>query len=196
MEIQTRPQGRTGGQHQGFAGDRLQPRRQQVTLSTRNMLQVLSPLVRGLLGFSGVILLVTVASAADQPPPPVRDYSPSEATSDVLPKYKAAADAKNYDGAIALLDEQLGKVPADSYDAALIYQLKMQALMQKGDFIKAIDPMEKTITLSEAHTPTYFEDRVTRELYYYLTQLYFQEAIASKNANLTAAYYDKADVSM
>ena len=132
---------------------------------------------------------------AQQPTPP-REYFPSEATGEILPQYKTAVDAKNYDGAIVMLDAQLAKVPADSYDAALIHQLKTQTLLQKGDFSKAIEPMEKGLALSDSKVPTYYEERATRELVYFLAQLYAQEAISSKNPTVSSAFYDKSDKAM
>ena len=139
------------------------------------------------------LLGLAAALSAQQP---ARDYSLTDATQEVLPKFKTAADAKNYDAAIAILDAQLAKVPFDSYDAATLYQIKVQALFQKGDFSKAIEPMEQALALSEAKTPTYFEERVTRDLYNYLTQLYVQEAVQSKNPPLAAKLFEKADGTM
>lgn len=127
---------------------------------------------------------------------PAREYYVTDPTGEVLPKFKAAADAKNYDAAIALLDAQLAKVPPDSFDAATLYQLKVQALFQKGEFSKAIEPMERALALSESKTPTYFEARVTRDLYYYLTQLYVQDAVQSKDKTEAAVLFEKADANM
>lgn len=130
---------------------------------------------------------------------PIRDYQPSDASSEALPKYKEAMDAKptpNYAAAMAILDTLLAKVPADSFDAALIYQYRLQVFMQQGEFSKVIEPMEKSLALSEAHTPTYFDERTTRELYYYLVQLHFQEGAQTKNTTLAASHFDKADKAM
>jgi len=127
-----------------------------------------------------------------------RNYSPSEETSEALPKYKEAMEAKppNFAVAMAVLNAAMAKVPADSYDAAYIYQLKLQIYLQQGDFAKAIEPMERSVQLSEAHSPTYFDERVTRELYFFLVQLYAQEATQTKNTTLAASYFDKAEKAM
>lgn len=140
-------------------------------------------------------LALTVALPAQQAQ---RDYQPSDATADALPKYKEAMDAKppNYAGALAILNNLLAKVPADSYDAALIHQYRMQVFLQQGEFAKAIEPMERSLTLSESNKPTFFDERITRELYYFLVQLYFQEASQLKNNTLAITYYDKADKAM
>ncbi|MBL9214866.1 MAG: tetratricopeptide repeat protein [Opitutaceae bacterium] len=138
-----------------------------------------------------VFAALAIGLAAQQTPP--REYFPSEATGEILPQYKTAVDAKNYDGAIAMLDAQLSKVAADSYDAALLLQLKTQTLLQKGDFTKAIEPMEKGLALSDSKTPTYYDERATRELVYFLAQLYAQEAINTKNPTLAVSLYDKSE---
>lgn len=150
---------------------------------------------RRLLGLVAALALAAVTLPAQQP---VRDYNPSDDTAEALPKYKEAMDAKppNYSAALAILNTLQTKVPADSYDAALIHQYKLQIFLQQGEYAKAIEPMERSLTLSEAKNPTYFDERVTRELYFFLVQLYFQEAAQTKNTTLAASYFDKADKAM
>lgn len=152
--------------------------------------------LRPLLAILGALALAVTLPAQQ----PAREYAFSDATNEVLPKVRTALDAtpKNFDAALALLDGQIAKVPADSYDAAMLYQIKVQTLFQKGDFTKAIEPMEKALALSEAKTPTYFDERITRDLLNYLTQLYVQEAVAiqSKNAAAATKLFEKADVAM
>jgi len=147
-----------------------------------------------MLGLAAALCLAVTLTAQQ----PVRDYNPSDDTAEALPKYKEAMDAKppNYAAALAILNGIQAKVPADSYDTAYVLQLKLQIFLQQGDFAKAIEPMERSLQLSEAHTPTYFDERVTRELYYFLVQLYFQEGAQTKNTTLTAAYFEKADKAM
>jgi len=151
------------------------------TLSPRSLLALLA----------AAALVVTLAAQQ-----PVRDYALTDATNEVLPKFKTTVEAKNYDAALAILEAQLAKVPTDSYDAATLYQIKVQTLFQKGDFSKAIEPMERALEISNAHSPTYFEDRITRDLQNYLTQLYVQEAVASKNPATAGKLFEKADGSM
>ena len=127
---------------------------------------------------------------------PARDYSPSDDTSEALTKFKVANEAKDYASALIILDAQLAKVPADSYDAALLLQIKTQILLQKGDFSASIVPLEKGLTLSDSKTPTYYEERQTRELVYFLASLYLQEAVQTKNPKLAATYYEKGDKAM
>ncbi len=151
-------------------------------------------LTRRMLGLAAALAL-----AASLPAQSVqRDYNPSDQTMEALPKYKEAMDAKppNFAAALAVLNALQTKVPADSYDAALINQYKLQVFLQQGEFAKAIEPMERSLYLSEAKSPTFFDERVTRELYFFLVQLYFQEAAQTKNTTLAASYFDKADKAM
>ena len=149
---------------------------------------------RRLLGLA-VTLTVGVALLAQSAQ---RDYSPTDITAETLPKYKEAMDAKppNYPSALAILNTLQAKVPADSYDMAYLLQLKLQVYLQQGEYAKAIEPMERSLTLSEAKNPTFFDERVTRELYFFLVQLYFQEAAQTKNTTLAASYFEKADKAM
>lgn len=151
------------------------------------------------LRFAFALLGVTLLGApahAQQPTAPVRDYSLTDATSEVLPKYKLAVEAKNYEAALAILEAQQAKVPGDSFDAALLFQIKVQTLLQKGDFSKAIEPLEKGLALSETKIPSYYDERITREFLFFLAQLYLQEAATSKNKAATASLYEKADNTM
>ena len=91
-----------------------------------------STLTRRLLGLVATLTLVATLSAEQTQ----RDYNPSDATGEALPKYKEAMEAKppNYAAALAVLNGLQAKVPADSYDAALVYSFKFQLYLQQGDF--------------------------------------------------------------
>ena len=148
--------------------------------------------LRRLFSAATMAVALVVCALAQQPE---RNYSPSDDVAEGLIKYKTAMEAKpaNYAEAHIVLDGLLRKVAADSYDAALIHQYRLQIYLQNGEFSKAIEPMERSLQLSEAKTPTYFNENITRELYYYLVQLYFQEANQTKNATLSASQLEKAD---
>jgi tetratricopeptide (TPR) repeat protein len=157
------------------------------------MLNFISSPRRSCLALLGASL---VAAAAFGQQPPVRDYTPSDETSEIFPKFRAAADAKDYTAAIAIIDAQLAKVPADSYDAALLLQIKVQTLLQKGDFSAVVAPLEKGLALSDSKTPTYYEERATRDLVNFMVSLYLQEAMQAKSPNVAAGYYEKGDKAM
>jgi tetratricopeptide (TPR) repeat protein len=146
------------------------------------------------LAASAVLLVAGSAFAQQQE----RNYSPSESLSEFLGgPYKNGIEAKNYDGVLAGINEQLAKLKdPTSFDAAVLLQIKAQTLLQKSDFANAIPPLEQALNLSDSHTPTYFEDRTTIEFLFFLAQLYFQEAANSKNTSAVAGYYEKADAYM
>jgi len=121
-----------------------------------------------------------------------RDYSFADETVETLQKYKAASEAKDNKLALSILDGLLAKVPADSYDAAFILVQKAQLYVQTGEYAKAIEPMERGVRLSDSKKPTYFEDRQSKELYFFLFQLFFQEASNTKDPTVIASYYDRA----
>ena len=88
------------------------------------MLKFTSLSSRSVLTLLGASLLLLAPAYSQQPAAPIRDYAASDATSEFLPKYKTAVDAKQYEVALALLDTQLTKVPSESYDTALLLQIK------------------------------------------------------------------------
>jgi len=134
-------------------------------------------------------------SASAQQGTPQRDYAPSEALSEFLSTtYKTNIEAKNYDAVLAAVEVQMGKVQdKTSFDMALLLQTKAQTLLQKSAFSEAIAPLEQALALSDAKTPTYFDERVSQEFLYFLSQLYFQEAANSKNPAATASFYEKSE---
>jgi len=125
-----------------------------------------------------------------------REYSFADSTVEELQKFKTASEAKDNKLALTILDGILAKVPADSYDAAFLLVQKAQLFVQTGEYSKAIEPMERGVRISDSKTPTYFEERQSKELYFFLFQLYFQEASNTKNTTLIATYYDKAQKAM
>lgn len=156
------------------------------------MLKLLSTLRLALAAPLAALVLASGALAQEQPE---RTYSLSESVSEALGSgYKAAADAKNFDAALTVLDAQLAKVTdKTSYDAAVLLQIKAQTHLQKNEYTKSIEPLEQCLQLSDSHTPTYFDERITQDQVFYLAQLYFQEATTTKNATLIAGYYDKSE---
>ncbi|MSU47261.1 MAG: hypothetical protein EXS42_09130 [Lacunisphaera sp.] len=151
--------------------------------------------LRTALALVGVTLLAAALSAETPVSAPVREYSPSDAVSEMFPKFKLAVDAKNYDAALAVIDAYQAKVAPASYDFALLLQYRSSILLQKGDFAAAMQPMEQALALSDSKTPTYFDERATREFLYLLTSLYLQEAVQSKAPALASNYFEKGDKS-
>lgn len=124
---------------------------------------------------------------------PERNYSLSDKISEELGKFQAAYNEKKWDVALSILDTQIAKAEPGSFDVALMEQYRAQILLQLNQYSKAIEPLEKAVTLSDSKFPTYFDERVTNELVYFLAQLYFNEATTTKNTTLQVSYYDKAE---
>lgn len=142
--------------------------------------------------FRRFLTLAAVAALAVTVTAQERNYSLADDTTEALPKVKEASDAKKFPEALAILNGLIAKVPPGSFDEATLNQYKTQILLQMGEYAKAIEPIERSLALSDSKNPPYFEDRVTRDLYFFLFQLYFQEANNTKNATLITSYYDKA----
>lgn len=144
---------------------------------------------------AALALAWAAGTALAQTPPPARDYSISEATSEVLSTtYKTAADAKNFDAALAVINAQLDKLTDKSgYDAAVLNQIKAQTLLQKSQFSAALEPLERALQLSDARTPTFFDERMTQEMLLFLSQLYFQEAASTKEPRRLNELYDRSE---
>ena len=140
------------------------------------------------------LLLPAVVKAEEK----TRDYQLSESVSDALSgKYKEAMDAKNFDGAVAIIDAELARLSdKTSYDASVLNVYKSQAYLQKGEYANALVPMELSLTLSDAHTPTYLEERSSTETSYIIAVIYYQEAGNAKNPTVAATDFNKAETYM
>jgi tetratricopeptide (TPR) repeat protein len=114
----------------------------------------------------------------------------SDKVSEELGKIRTQTDAKNYDAAVAIIDNLLRGAAPGSYDIAVLSQVKAQILLTKGDYAKSIEPLETALKLSEQSG--YFDQRVNQDLRYYLAQLYYQEAANSKVAAQQKPLFAKA----
>lgn len=141
------------------------------------------------------LALAASVSASAQNPPTERVYQLSDSTSEVLSNaYRVAAEAKNYSAAIAAIDGAIAKVADPTgYDMAILLQIKAQTYLQNSEFPKAVEPLERCIQLSDAKTPSYFDERVTTELVYYAGALLMQEGGTSKVPSVAASYFERAD---
>ncbi|MEO6875726.1 MAG: hypothetical protein ABI222_12980, partial [Opitutaceae bacterium] len=112
------------------------------------------------------------------------------ATGEALSKVKDLTDAKNWDGALALLQAQLPNVSPTSYDTALLDEVIAKIYMQKGDYPKALVAMETAVRLSDSYN--YLDEREVQELVYYLALMYNQEAVGIKSLALQQQYLNKS----
>lgn len=143
---------------------------------------------------AALVLVVALAATAGAQQP-ARNYNLTDKTSEELSKIQPMMNSENpnWAGALAVVDAQIGRIDPNSYDNAVLQQIKAQILLRKNELAKAIEPLERCVVLSDAHTPAYFETRIVQELIYFLAQLYYQEAAVSKVPALATQYFDKAE---
>jgi len=119
-----------------------------------------------------------------------RQHELEERTSTELQKLTPLTDAKNWDGALALIQGLKAKVGADSYDMAILTDIEAKIYLQKSDYAKAIGPWEAALRLSDARN--YFNKNTTQEIVYFLSQIYYQEATTTKDKAAQRQAFDKA----
>jgi predicted Zn-dependent protease len=114
----------------------------------------------------------------------------NEKVSEELQKIKPLTDAKNWDGALALLNTLKSQAAPNSYDLAVISDIEFKIFLQKGDYGKAIAPLELSIRLADTYG--FFEPSQVQEMVLYLAQIYYQEATATKSLALQNQNFSKA----
>jgi tetratricopeptide (TPR) repeat protein len=145
--------------------------------------------LRALLVATGLCLVLPAAFPAEEEKPP---QQLGEETADKLNNdYRQASDAKDWNRAIAIVDGQLAKVAADSYDAAVLYQIKAQTYFQKNEMSPALAALERSLAIDDQHR--YFVEKTRQETLYLVAQLNFQEGASSKDPKKQAASYAKSD---
>jgi Tfp pilus assembly protein PilF len=102
----------------------------------------------------------------------------SDATGDGLAKLDPLIKAKDWNGAMALVDKLLSAAAADSYDQAFLNETEAQILTQKGDYPGAIAPLERALQIADRHH--FFSAKQEMDMLYFLSQLYYQQADALK----------------
>jgi tetratricopeptide (TPR) repeat protein len=104
-------------------------------------------------------------------------------TGETLASLPAMFDAKNYDGAIQVLNALIPGLDPNSYDMAVIYDTRAKIYFQvKDQPAKAIDDWEKMWALIKAH-PDYMTGADLTEHYYFTAQAYFLAATALKTGD-------------
>lgn len=142
-------------------------------------IRILSLLLACAVGTPGVVC------AQDNAPP--RELEERTATD--LDKLQPLLDAKNWDGALALIQGIRKRVDAKSYDMAIATDVEAKLYLQKGDYAKAIDPWEIALKLGDAYK--FFDHNSQQERVYYLAQICYQEATGTKGAQ-QKQYFAKA----
>ncbi|MBI5382023.1 MAG: hypothetical protein HZA31_09010 [Opitutae bacterium] len=111
----------------------------------------------------------------------------SDKLSEELGKVRPLSDAKKWDEAIVMVDGLLKQAAPDSFDQVQLLNYKVQFLINKGDLQAVIEPLEKSLKLSQQFN--YLDAGIESELTYLLAQIYFQEA-AAKDRTLEQQKYN------
>jgi hypothetical protein len=102
----------------------------------------------------------------------------SDSVGDGLAKLKPFLDAKDYAGAVRLLDTLLQTATADSYDQAFLLDTKAKIFAQSNDYPAALAPMEAALAIAERHH--FFNNRQEMDDLYFVSQLYYEDAESGK----------------
>jgi predicted Zn-dependent protease len=133
--------------------------------------------------------LSAVGRAEEPTPPQISDDIADLINNDLRP----ASDAKEWDKALGIIEKGLSKAAADSYDAAVLYQIKAQTLFQKSSTSSsdALVALERCLAIDDQHH--YFAEKSHLETLYLVAQLNYQEGAATKDPKRRAACYAKSD---
>ena len=140
---------------------------------------------RSLLLFLALGLGLPAAVSAQTDAPEISAPVASE-----LGKLRELTEAKNYAPALALIDRLLAAVPADSYDRALLVQIKAQIFLTEGDYTAAITPLEDALRFADR--PGFLAESAHRDTLFILSQIYQQQASVSKDPEHQRAALAKA----
>jgi Tfp pilus assembly protein PilF len=128
---------------------------------------------------------VRAADSADDTP------ELAEKTNDALAKLTPLLDAKNWDGALALLNAALPNTDPDSYDRALILDTIAKLNIQKDDTLHAVEAWEQALVLADRHA-NYFKPKDKLDMVLSMAQNYSQLAQNTKDGTLQHEYFNKA----
>lgn len=137
---------------------------------------------------TSVAFLPNRSAAAEEQGPPGLNEKVSEA---LQQKMKPLLDAKNWDGAMAVIDSVLVGLDPNGYDTAFLSDIKAKIFLQKNDYASAIAPMETTLRLADANK-NFFDKKTILDVVYFLAQIYYQEGTSSKDPTVQKNYFNKS----
>ena len=137
---------------------------------------------------TSVTILPNRSGAAEEQGPPGLNEKVSEA---LQQKVKPLLDAKNWDGAMAVIDSGLVDLDPNGYDTAFLSDIKAKIFLQKNDYASAIAPMETTLRLADANK-NFFDKKTILDVVYFLAQIYYQEGTSSKDPTVQKNYFNKS----
>lgn len=148
------------------------------------MIRCLSPFRLLCLG----LLLVLSLRALQAQPAPKKELS--EQVTSQLGKLKGLAESKNYTEIVRLLDGLIPAAAPDSYDLAVLAQIKGQVLLTDAQYGAAVAPLELSLQVGERSG--YFDQKTILSTLYALAQLYAQQAADRKDPGEQASFYTQA----
>jgi len=141
-------------------------------------------LIAVLLSIANAAVIAQAPQQGGQKQPP----SISEKTSEAFSKLRPLQETQNYKGMLDVLDKVEFK--PNSYDEALILDMKAKIFAMTNQFSKAIGPWERAIELSDKYQ--YFSEKQTLDTVSLLAQLYGQEGSTTKVPAQQQQYFGKA----
>jgi tetratricopeptide (TPR) repeat protein len=118
----------------------------------------------------------------------------SDRVAEQMAKLRELTDNKDFAGALKLIDDLLRTAQANSYDVAVLSQVKAQVLLSENRYAESIPPLEEARRLGEQFG--YFDEKQMQDLNYYLAQLHYQVATAEKEPERMRAGLDRSIVYM
>jgi tetratricopeptide (TPR) repeat protein len=137
---------------------------------------------------AATLALCSIVTAGYAQQPEKKGHSVSEKTQEAFGKLKPLQDSQNYAGMLALLDAI--QVTPNSYDEALILDMKAKIYGMTNQLTKAIAPWERAVQLSDKFN--YFPEKTVLDIVFFLGQLYAQEATTTKDPKLAQEQFTKA----
>ncbi len=138
-----------------------------------------------LCALAAVLATPAAVFAADAPAHHLDDRIATE-----LQKLQPLVDAKNWDGSLALIQTLKASAKPESYDMAFLSDIEAKIFLQKGDYAKVPAPWEQALRLHEKFN--YFQANAVQDIYYYLAQIYYQEATGTKVVEAQKQAFAKA----
>jgi hypothetical protein len=120
--------------------------------------------------------------------PPAKEVS--EKVSEEFNKLRPLIEAKNFPEALKLIDTVIAEIKTDTYDFVLLAQMKSQILLTTGEMNKATAPLEQSLTIAQRYN--FLPPTAYYEQFYLLSQIYYQQAAESKNADAQKAAFAKS----
>ena len=155
---------------------------------------MIKDLISSKAGLAALALLLSCAPSASLGQAPLpgggqkQPPSISEKTSEAFSKLRPLQETQNYKGMLDVLDKVEFK--PNSYDEALILDMKAKIFAMTNQFSKAIGPWERSIELSDKYQ--YFSEKQTLDTVSLLAQLYGQEGSTTKVPAQQQQYFGKA----